>query len=142
MEYPRLISELNSSSGGRLLLPEKENSGSMIFDNPEKYARAANPSRPDSPSMLSALPAFSRQRGASVALLGEKILKDWLLRQGLSEEDLAEGGEKLAAAYDHEVMFSDDFSPDYLRKPQAERERKAGLLEDPGQHSLKKLARG
>lgn len=88
------------------------------------------------------LPAFSRQRAASVALIGGHILSDWLAGNGMSLEVLAASDGEPLEAYDHCVMYADDFSPDYLRKPQAEREKEAGLLEDAGQHSLKKMSRG
>ena len=36
-------------------------------------------------------------------------------------------------------MNPDDFVPLYLRNTQAERELKAGILGDPGKHSLSKM---
>ena len=40
------------------------------------------------------------------------------------------------------VVSSDDFVPDYLRRPLAEKEKEEGILEDPGAHSLKKIRKG
>ena len=84
----------------------------------------------------------NRQRAASVAVLGGIAFTNWMSRNGLTEELLKEKGADGVDCFDRTVMNSDDFAPDYLRKPQAEREMQAGILEDPGKHSLKKIGRG
>lgn len=87
----------------------------------------------------------SRQRAASVAQCGARLFLDWLQKTGLSAEDLKKMGADAASSkklFSGGVMNADEFVPRYLRKPQAEREKDAGLLEDPGERSLKKLARG
>lgn len=61
---------------------------------------------------------LSRQRAASIAVLGA--------------QELEMGN----------VVSSDDFVPDYLRRPLAEKEKEEGILEDPGTHSLKKIQKG
>ena len=86
-----------------------------------------------------------RQRAASVAQLGAAVYAAWLSAHGLSAAEAKERGADAlseAGVFDGQVMNSDEFVPIYLRKPQAEREKDAGLLEDPGAHSLKKLRRG
>lgn len=60
----------------------------------------------------------NRQRASSVAVLG-------------------------AYAYQNgEYVSSDDFVPEYLRRPLAETSKEDGTLEDAGVHSLKKISRG
>ena len=86
-----------------------------------------------------------RQRAASVAQLGAAVYANWLAAQGLTAEEVrSQGADQIAQAglFCGQVMNSDEFVPVYLRKPQAEREKDAGLLEDPGERSLKKLRRG
>lgn len=61
---------------------------------------------------------LSRQRAMTIAMLG---------------------------AYEFEkgnTVSSDDFVPEYLRRPLAEKEKEEGILEDPGTHSLKKIQKG
>ena len=82
---------------------------------------------------------FNRQRAAGVAELGALIYRNWLCRNGLTAEQVSEAGADSIHCFDGAVMNSDDFVPQYLRQTQAEREMQAGLLEDPGQHSLKKM---
>ncbi|MDO4438824.1 MAG: tRNA (adenosine(37)-N6)-threonylcarbamoyltransferase complex dimerization subunit type 1 TsaB [Eubacteriales bacterium] len=84
----------------------------------------------------------NRQRGASVAVLAEKIYKRWLRENNITAEKVKELGADAINFFDETVMNSDEFIPEYLRKPQAEREKESGLLEDPGEHSLKKIAKG
>jgi len=60
----------------------------------------------------------NRQRASSVAYLGAKEY---------------ESGN---------TVSSDDFVPDYLRRPLAETSKEDGSLEDAGIHSLKKISRG
>ena len=84
----------------------------------------------------------NRQRGAAVAVLGERIYKKWLRENKTTAEDIKRSGADSVDFFDENVMNSDDFIPEYLRKPQAQREKESGLLEDPGEHSLKKIARG
>lgn len=86
-----------------------------------------------------------RQRAASVAQYGAALYTAWLSAAGVSaEEAKALGADALSerGLFFGAVMNSDEFVPRYLRKPQAEREKDAGLLEDAGKKSLKKLARG
>ena len=86
-----------------------------------------------------------RQRGASVAQLGARLYESWLREKELSPEQVKEmGADRISEAglFTDTVMNSDELVPVYLRKPQAEQERDAGLLEDPGQKSLRKIARG
>ncbi len=68
----------------------------------------------------------NRQRAAAVAALGLKKYSDRLQKK----------------EFDDTLMNSDDFVPEYLRKPQAEREKDSGLLEDAGARSLRKIANG
>ncbi|MDO4266050.1 MAG: tRNA (adenosine(37)-N6)-threonylcarbamoyltransferase complex dimerization subunit type 1 TsaB [Eubacteriales bacterium] len=87
----------------------------------------------------------ARQRAASVAELGAADYAAWLSENGFSaEEAKALGADRLSGLgkFSGSVMNSDEFVPKYLRKPQAEREKEAGLLEDPGMRSLRKIARG
>lgn len=60
----------------------------------------------------------NRQRASSVALL--------------ASEEFRNGN----------TMCSDDFVPEYLRRPLAETSKEDGTLEDAGIHSLKKISRG
>ena len=83
--------------------------------------------------------AFNRQRAVGVAELGALIFKDWLIRNNLSAEAVHDAGADGIDCYDDKVMNLDDFAPLYLRKTQAERELKAGILGDPGKHSLSKM---
>ena len=86
-----------------------------------------------------------RQRASSAAQLGAAVYAEWLSAHGLSAEEAKKrGADKLSETglFDGQVMNSDEFVPVYLRKPQAEREKDAGLLEDPGARSLRKLRRG
>ena len=83
--------------------------------------------------------AFNRQRAAGVAELGTLIYKDWLIRNGLSAEAVHKTGADRIDCHDDRVMNPDDFVPLYLRNTQAERELKAGILGDPGKHSLSKM---
>ena len=87
-------------------------------------------------------PAMARQRAASVAELGLLFYQKWLSENGLTAEDVKSAGADSITCFDHAVMNSDSFTPEYLRKPQAERELAAGLLPDAGRHSLEKIARG
>ncbi len=82
---------------------------------------------------------FNRQRAANVAELGAVIYKDWLIRSGLTADRVRELGADGIDCFDDRVMNSDDFVPVYLRKTQAERELEAGVLGDPGKHSLSKM---
>ena len=82
----------------------------------------------------------SLQRGASVAQLGYLDYSAWLSENGLEAEEVKRVGASGIGCFDDRVMNSDDFSPSYIRKPQAQREMEAGLLEDPGLHSLKKMS--
>lgn len=82
---------------------------------------------------------FNRQRAAGTAELGSILYRAWLRDNGLTAEQVRELGADGISCFDETVMNSDDFAPLYLRKTQAEREMAAGLLEDPGQHSLKKM---
>ncbi|MDO4960378.1 MAG: tRNA (adenosine(37)-N6)-threonylcarbamoyltransferase complex dimerization subunit type 1 TsaB [Eubacteriales bacterium] len=82
---------------------------------------------------------FNRQRAAGVAELGSIIYKDWLLKHGLSAEEVSKAGADSISCFEGRVMNSDNFVPEYLRQTQAEREMKAGLLEDAGKHSLRKM---
>lgn len=84
----------------------------------------------------------NRQRGASVAALGIKKYREWLEKNGLDVESVRKKGAVFIDCFDDTVMNSDEFVPEYLRKPQAEREKDAGLLEDPGLRSLRKIANG
>lgn len=84
----------------------------------------------------------SRQRAASVAVLGGLYYGKWLRTHGITAEEVRTNGADAVGCFDQIVMNSDDFVPEYLRKPQAEQELHSGLLEDPGQHSLKKIAKG
>ena len=61
---------------------------------------------------------LGRQRAMSIALLGA--------------QEFEKGN----------TVSSDDFVPDYLRRPLAEKEKEEGILEDPGTHSLKKIQKG
>ena len=86
-----------------------------------------------------------RQRAASLAQLGAAVYASWLSAHGLSDAEAGTyGADRLSemGVFDGQVMNSDEFVPVYLRKPQAEREKDAGLLEDPGARSLRKLRRG
>ena len=58
MEYPRLIIELNGSSGGLLDRPVNANSGSINFPNVLKYIFAECPSYPINCSISSAESTF------------------------------------------------------------------------------------
>ena len=82
---------------------------------------------------------FNRQRAAGVAELGTVLYRNWLVRHGLTAAEVSAAGADGIDCYDGAVMKSDSFVPQYLRQTQAEREMKAGLLEDPGLHSLKKM---
>ena len=84
----------------------------------------------------------NRQRAASVAALGMKKYREWLENNGLDSGTIKKNGAGSISCFDDTVMNSDDFVPEYLRKPQAEREKDAGLLEDPGLKSLRKIANG
>lgn len=84
----------------------------------------------------------NRQRAASVAVLGGLLYAGWLRKNGITADEVRKAGADSVGCFDEIVMNSDTFVPEYLRKPQAEREMEAGLLEDPGLHSLKKLAKG
>ena len=84
----------------------------------------------------------NRQRAASVAALGMKKYREWLENNGLDSGTIRKNGAGSISCFDDTVMNSDDFVPEYLRKPQAEREKDAGLLEDPGLKSLRKIANG
>lgn len=89
--------------------------------------------------------ANGRQRAASTAQLGGRLYAEWLSECGLSaREAKALGALELErrGLFTETVMLSDRLTPSYLRKPQAEREKEAGLLEDAGQKSLRKIARG
>ena len=79
------------------------------------------------------------QRAASVAQLGIWRYQDWLCENMLEASDIKEKGIEHISCFNDIVMDPDDFVPHYIRKPQAERELEAGLLEDPGLHSLKKM---
>ena len=83
--------------------------------------------------------AFNRQRAANVAELGAVIYKDWLIRNGLTAEEVRQTGADNIECFDNCVLNSDDFVPVYLRKTQAEREMAEGKLGDPGKHSLSKM---
>lgn len=83
--------------------------------------------------------AFNRQRAANVAELGAVIYKDWLIRNGLTAEEVRLRGADGISCFDNYVMNSDEFVPVYLRKTQAEREMAEGKLGDPGKHSLSKM---
>mgnify|MGYP004453950509 FL=1 len=82
---------------------------------------------------------FNRQRGAYVASVGAELYRKWLIEHNTSSEEVRSLGADKIDFYSGSVMNSDDFAPEYLRKSQAERENEAGLLEDPGKHSLKKM---
>lgn len=82
---------------------------------------------------------FNRQRAAGVAETGAVIYKRWLVKNSLTAEYVRKAGADSIDCFDDMVMNSDSFVPKYMRKTQAEREMAAGLLEDPGLHSLKKL---
>ena len=84
----------------------------------------------------------NRQRAAGVAVLGSVLYGKWLVRSGLTAEEVRAEGADAIGCFDETVMNSDDFAPDYLRKSQAEREMEQGILEDPGRHSLKKMQSG
>ncbi|MDO4488666.1 MAG: tRNA (adenosine(37)-N6)-threonylcarbamoyltransferase complex dimerization subunit type 1 TsaB [Eubacteriales bacterium] len=58
------------------------------------------------------------QKASSIAVLGEKLFNEG------------------------KITKSDDVVPEYLRIPLAEQEKKEGILEDAGVHSLKKIAKG
>ena len=79
------------------------------------------------------------QRAASAAQLGMWIYSRWLIENGLSPEEVRSTDISEINCFNDKVMDPDDFVPAYIRKPQAEREMEAGLLEDPGLHSLKKM---
>lgn len=81
----------------------------------------------------------NRQRAASVAELGRLLYRKWLREQGLTVEEVFSSGADAIHCFNEIVMNSDELTPEYLRKPQAERELEAGQLEDPGLHSLKKM---
>ena len=82
---------------------------------------------------------YNRQRAASVGAVAEVIYKKWLVDNSLTAEHVRTAGADSITCFNDRVMNSDSFAPKYLRKTQAERELAAGLLEDPGLHSLKKL---
>lgn len=79
------------------------------------------------------------QRAASAAQLGMWIYRRWLVENGLSAGEVRKMDLSEIKCFNDKVMDPDDFVPSYIRKPQAEREMEAGLLEDPGLHSLKKM---
>ncbi len=79
------------------------------------------------------------QRAASTAQLGMWAYRRWLIENELTPEKVRSAGTEGIDCFDEHVMSPDDFVPVYIRKPQAQRELEAGLLEDPGMHSLKKL---
>ncbi len=82
---------------------------------------------------------FNRQRAANTAELGAAIYTKWLAQHELTAEEVRKLGADSISCFDDKVMNSDDFVPIYLRKTQAERERAAGILGDPGKHSLSKM---
>ena len=82
---------------------------------------------------------FNRQRAAFVASVGAEFYRKWLIKHGTDSETVRGLGADGVDFYSDNVMNSDDFAPEYLRKSQAERENEQGLLEDPGKHSLKKM---
>ncbi len=84
-------------------------------------------------------PEYNRQRAAQVAELGASMFKDWLLANELTTDSLRALGADGIKCYGGGVMNSDELVPEYMRKSQAERENEMGLLEDAGEHSLKKL---
>ena len=84
----------------------------------------------------------NRQRAASAAELGRLLYRKWLRQNHLTAEAVREMGADAVPCFDDTVMNSDEFVPDYLRKPQAERELESGQLEDAGLHSLKKMEQG
>ena len=84
----------------------------------------------------------NRQRAASVGAVGIKKYRAWLEKNKLTPEAVKSEGTAAHKNFDDDVMSSDDFVPEYLRKPQAEREKDAGLLEDAGKKSLRKIANG
>ena len=79
------------------------------------------------------------QRAASVAQLGLWQYKDWLRKNSLELSYMNENALEDIKCFNDIVMDPDDFVPRYIRKPQAQRELEAGMLEDPGLHSLKKM---
>ena len=81
----------------------------------------------------------SLQRAASTAQLGLWAYQKWLIEHGRTAEEVLEEGIAAIDFFDDQVMDPDDFAPHYIRKPQAQRELESGLLEDPGEHSLKKM---
>lgn len=62
--------------------------------------------------------AVNRQRASSIAMLGAQAFEKG------------------------ELVSSDDFVPEYIRRPLAETSKEEGTLEDAGTHSLKKIAKG
>ncbi len=82
---------------------------------------------------------FNRQRAAGVAELGMIIYRNWLVKHGLSAEGVRTEGADSIGCFEGAVMNSDNFVPQYLRQTQAERELAAGILGDPGAHSLSKM---
>ena len=82
---------------------------------------------------------YNRQRAACVAELGMEIYKSWLKEHGKTAEEVFSQGADAISFYSGQVMSSDEFVPEYMRKSQAERENEQGLLEDPGKHSLSKM---
>ena len=125
-----LINEINSLSQGR---------GECIFlgDGVPVYRQLISDKLCGSYVFVTA--ENSLQRAASVAQIGLWTYRTWLLENDLCAEDVREKGALGIGCFDDRVMSSDDFSPRYIRKPQAQRELEAGLLEDPGLHSLKKM---
>ena len=67
------------------------------------------------------------------------MFNDWLLANELTTDSLRVLGADGIKCYGGGVMNSDELVPEYMRKSQAERENEMGLLEDAGEHSLKKL---
>ena len=129
-----LISRLNET------VPEEERSYIFLGDGVPVYSDIISAELEGDVSFAGA--DINRQRAAGVAVLGSVFYNKWLVRNGLTAEAVRSAGADAISCFDDTVMNSDNLAPEYLRKSQAEREMEQGVLEDPGQHSLKKMQSG